>query len=154
TVEVPFAQQQAWVKFRMNTSDASPTGCSIYALRMEADYVPGDTSFKPLQVTFNWAERQKDRSSIERSHTQTVSKLPFKYTINVGGADHPVMNWLLVQSAVTSSESSEGYSDGRDAGGEKFVSKWMTCGKNLAIGKSYALSIPSSTNWDAGDPDG
>src|SRR5207249_392691 len=25
---------------------------------------------------------------------------------------------------------------------------------NLALGKSYTLSIPSESNWDAGDPDG
>jgi hypothetical protein len=47
-----------------------------------------------------------------------------------------------------------GYSDGKDAGGEKFVGQWMTLGRNLAEGKSYTLSSPSETSYEAGDPDG
>ena len=35
-----------------------------------------------------------------------------------------------------------GYSDGKDAGGEKWVGKWVTYGKNLAMGKPYTLSVP------------
>src|SRR6185503_12890807 len=44
--------------------------------------------------------------------------------------------------------------DGKDVGGEKVIPTWQTVGKNLAIGKKYTLSIPSGTNWDAGDLDG
>jgi hypothetical protein len=47
-----------------------------------------------------------------------------------------------------------GYSDGRDAGGAKWVGRWVTYGKNLAVGKPYTCSAPSLTNWGAGDPDG
>ena len=42
-----------------------------------------------------------------------------------------------------------GYSDGKDVGGEKFVGKWATYGRNLAIGKSYTASVPSVTDYDA-----
>jgi hypothetical protein len=47
-----------------------------------------------------------------------------------------------------------GYSDGRDAGGEKFRDRWVTYGKNLAEGKPYSCSVPSRNGWGAGDPDG
>jgi len=138
----------------MNSSEPSPAGCSIYALRIEANYVPADTEFRPIQVTFNWSERQRDRSLLERSHTQTIIKLPFQYTVNVGGADHPVMNWLGVTQPQVASAANDGYSDGKDVGGEKFVPKWLSHGENLALRKPYTLSVPSSTNWGAGDPEG
>jgi hypothetical protein len=121
---------------------------------MEADYLPPDTIFKPVQVTFSWSERQPDRSLVEHSHTQTITKLPFKYTINVGGEDHPVVNWLRVNLQGAVANLKEGYSDGKDPGGEKFIPRWITCGKNIALGKSYSLSVPSGSNWGAGDADG
>ena len=46
-----------------------------------------------------------------------------------------------------------GYADGRDAGGERFVPRWVTYGRNLARGRPYTLSVPSRTPWEAGDPD-
>jgi len=154
TVEAPKGTRSVLTKYLMNTTEASPSGCSIYALRMEADYAPADTAFKPLEVTFNWSEPQKDRSLVERSHTQLVEKLPCTYTLNVGGADHPVMGSLAVNPKGARGELKYGYSDGKDAGGEKFVGTWVTYGKNIAAGKSYTLSHPSGNAWGAGDPDG
>jgi hypothetical protein len=47
-----------------------------------------------------------------------------------------------------------GYSDDKDAGGEKWIGKWVTYGKNFALHKPYTLSVPpSENNWDAGDPE-
>ncbi len=91
TLELPGGHRSVWLKYLMNTTEAAPAGCSIYAVRMEAAYLPLDTAFRPLEVTFNWSERQKDRTLVERSHRQTVPRLPFRYTINVGGEDHPVI---------------------------------------------------------------
>ncbi len=138
----------------MNTTEAAPSGCSIYAVRMEANCLPADTTFKPIEVTFNWSERQKDRTLVERSHTQIAHSLPLKYTINVGGEDHPIVNWLRVNLVGAVPDTKEGYSDGRDVGGTKFTPRWLTSGKNIAIGKPYTLSVPSGDNWGAGDPDG
>jgi hypothetical protein len=47
-----------------------------------------------------------------------------------------------------------GYSDGRDVGGQRFQERWRTVGRVLSTGKPYTCSVPSSTNWDAGDPEG
>ena len=43
---------------------------------------------------------------------------------------------------------------GVDAGGERFVPRWASYGRNLAVGRSYTMSVPSNDNWGAGDPDG
>ena len=105
-------------------------------------------------MTFNWSERQADYSLVKRSHTQLVEKLPAPTTINVGGADHPVVKSLTINPKGARGDVKSGYSDGKDAGGEKWVGKWVTYGKNLAQGKPYTLSVPpSENNWDAGDPE-
>src|SRR5581483_7671988 len=99
-------------------------------------------------------ERQTDYSLVERSHTQLVERLPFTYSINVGGADHPVMESLTINRKGARGELAYGYSDGNDAGGEKWVGRWASYGKNLALGKSYTCSAVSLTSWGAGDPEG
>jgi hypothetical protein len=116
--------------------------------------VPASTTSKPVEVTFRWKEMQKDRSLIERSHTQLVEKLPASYTINVGGEDQPVMEAVTIGEQGAQGRPVYGYSDGKDVGGEKFVGRWVKYGRNLAVGKSYTCSVPSGNNWGAGDPDG
>jgi hypothetical protein len=155
TVErIPPGTRSVRFKYLLNSSEAGTAACSIYAVRMEANYQPADATFQPVEVTFAWSESQKDRSLVERSHTELITRLPWKYTINVGGEDHPVMKSLRVNLQGAGTDVKYGYSDGKDVGGEKFVPRWMTCGRNLAEGKTYALSLQSETNWDAGDPDG
>lgn len=150
------------MKYLWNSSAAGTSACSIYAVRMEANHnlpqVQKPAGGSPLEVTFNWSERQKDYSLVERSHTQLVEKTPFRYTINVGGHDHPIVNSLRIASLPPSNlpqvpKPAGGYSDGKDVGGEKFVHKWVTYGRNLAEGKPYTCTVPSETNWGAGDPE-
>lgn len=154
TVEVPKGRRTAWVKILMNTTDPAPGGCGAYALRIEATHRFADPDFKPIEVTFSWKEHQKDRSLVDRSHTQVVDKIPFRYSISVGGEDHPVMDSLTVNVRGARGEVRPGYSDGRDAGGGRFTGIWLVPGKNLAVGKPYTVSAPSLTNWGAGDPEG
>ncbi len=150
-VNIPHGHRSVWLKYLMNTTEASTGGCSIFAARLEADYLPANPGFKRFQVTFNWSERQADRSLVERSHTQTIGRLPFKYAIDVGGADHPVMNFLRMTLQEPTPDAREGYSDGKNVGGEKFVARWLTTGRNLALHRPYTLSVPSGNNWGAGD---
>lgn len=149
--DVPPATRSVLFKYRLNSSDAGAGACSIYSVRMEANYKPADPAPQPVEVTFNWSEKQDDYSLVERSHTQLVTKLPFKYNLNVGGADHPVVNSLRINAPGAVADVKQGYSDGRDVGGEKFVPRWASYGKNLAVGKTYTLSLPSDTQWGAGD---
>jgi hypothetical protein len=113
---------------------------------MEAEYAPVASGFKPYEVTFTWKEVQPDRKLVQRSHTQRIEAVPFKYVINVGGADHPVMESLKIAMPPENERAPAGYSDGKDAGGEKYVHTWVTSGKNIAKGKPYTLSIPPKDN--------
>jgi len=155
TIDVPAGHRSVFVKYLMNTPSPDP-GCGLYAARMEADYLPADPKPTPLAVTFTWNEREKDYSLVQRSHTQLIDSLPTKYTIDVGGEDHPVMESLTISARGdgTSVPLHAGYSDGKDVGSEKYVGRWVTYGTNLAVGKPYTLSHPSADNWGAGDPDG
>src|SRR5258706_9697491 len=158
TVEsIPASTRSVLFKYQLESSAPGSDACSLYALRMEANHLPrssrGDLAqFSPFQLTFNWSERLADYSLIERSHTEQITNLPHRYIINVAGADHPIVNWLRVAPA--NSEAKLGYSDGKDVGGEKFISKWVTFGNNLARGKPYTVSVPSNPQWGAGDSDG
>jgi len=152
--DVPAGTKSALFKYRFNSSAAGTNACSIYAVRMEARHEPADRSVRPVEVTFNWSERQEDYSLVERSHTQLAAKLPCRYAINVGGADHPVVNWLRVRRGRGGQNVKAGYSDGKDAGGRKFVHRWVSYGRNLAEGRPYTVSVPSGTQWGSGDPKG
>jgi hypothetical protein len=122
---------------------------------MEADHKAPAKAISPMEVTFNWKERQADYSLVKRSHTQLVEKLPAMYTIDVGGTDHPIVDSLVINPKGARGALTYGYSDGKDVGGEKWVGNWVTYGKNLAEGKPYTVSIkPSENGWGAGDPDG
>ncbi len=93
---VPAGTKSVLIKYLWNGPEASTSGCSIYAVRMEVNHTPvGGASLPsvPLAVTFNWSEVQKDRSRVERSHTQIVEKVPCRYTINVGGYDLRPSRW-------------------------------------------------------------
>jgi hypothetical protein len=152
----PAGARTALVKYLMNSPNPGGTGHgqSIYSVRMEANYKVAEPAFKPMEVTFTWLERQEDYSTVKRSHTQLVEHVPFTYTINVGGADHPVMESLRTNLKGAVEGVRYGYSDGRDVGGEKFVGRWVSVGKVLSTGKPYTCTVPSGTYRGAGDPDG
>ncbi len=149
TADIPKGHRAVWVRYLMNSPVAARDACSLYAVRMEANHLPADAAFKPVEVTFQWSEVQKDRTRVQRRHTQRIEKTPFTYRISVGGEDHPVMDSLGVRLAGAGGIAR----DYRDAGGEKWVGRWLTCGRNLAVGRPYTLSVPSETGWGAGDPD-
>ncbi|MBE0537291.1 MAG: hypothetical protein IH624_16630 [Phycisphaerae bacterium] len=151
--DVPAGSRSVLFKYALNGPDAGHAACSLYGVRMEVNYRPANTAFEPMEVTFDWSEAQEDYSLVKRSHTELITRLPHKYTINVAGADHPVTNALKLRIRGKNDKTSYGYSDGRDAGGKKYVPTWATYGTNLAEGKPYTVSIPSGTSWDAGDPE-
>jgi hypothetical protein len=150
---IPPGTRSVLYKYLWNASKAG-ADCSLYAVRMEANYQPADPAFKPLEVTFTWGERQADYSLVKRSHAQLVEKVPFTYTINVGGEDHPAMESLVMSLKGARPAARYGYSDGKDAGGKRFTERRVTYGKNLAEGKPYTCSEPCDTGWGSGDPQG
>jgi hypothetical protein len=152
--DIPARTRSILFKYLLNSSAAGTDACSIYSIRMEVNYKPKAAEFRPVEATFNWSEVQKDYSLVERSHTELVEKVPYKYTINVGGEDHPMMNWLRVNLKGAVAGIKYGYSDEKDIGGQKYVPRWVSYGNNLALGKSYTVSVPSKDHWGAGDPKG
>jgi len=152
--DIPENTHSVLFKYLLNSSAVGTDACSIYSVRMEANYKPLNPGFEPVEVTFNWSETQEDYSVVERSHTKLVTKVPFRYTINVGGFDHPVVDWLRVNLKGAVENVKYGYFDKVDVGGAKYVSRWISYGKNLAEGKRYKVSVPSKTHWEAGDPQG
>lgn len=141
-------------KYALNGPHAGHDACSLYSVRMEVNYRPAVTSFEPIAVTFDWSEVQDDYSLVRRSHTERIHTLPHTYTINVGGADHPVVTSLKLQIPDKDAALQYGYSDGRNVGGTRYMPTWAVYGTNLAVGRPYTVSIPSLTNWGAGDPEG
>ena len=154
-------------KYLWNADEAGTAQASLYAVRMEVNHKPADEGFKPLEVTFTWWEPQEGKAEgkgvamprgacafplVKRSHTQVVDRVPLTYTINVGGADHPILESLRICPRGAAGDVTPGYSDGKDAGGEKWAGKWETLGTNFALGKKYTLSAP--LDWGSKDPDG
>lgn len=152
--DVPAGAKSVLFKYLLNSPAAGPDACSLYAVRMEVNHKPKAAQFRPIEVTFTWREVQGDDSPVKRSHTQRIEQAPASYTINVGGEDHPIVDSLRISLRGAVPGVAYGYSDGEDVGGEKYVPRWVRYGRNLAEGKPYMASVPSLTNWEAGDPNG
>ncbi|MCL2646979.1 MAG: discoidin domain-containing protein, partial [Phycisphaerales bacterium] len=163
--DVPAGTKSVLIKYAIATNAGDLFTCSLYSTHMEVNHklanpiITGtgtDTVLtKPMEVTFNWSERQNNYSTVKRSHTQFIDKLPATYTINVGGDDQPIVDSLTVnlKGARGTAPVKYGYSDGKDVGGEKWVGQWATYGKNIAVGKPYTVSAPSTGQYGSQDPD-
>lgn len=167
--QVPAGCRSVLFKYLMNAPTPQGSGVGIEFIRMEVDYKPVDPGFKPLEVTFTWYEPQASAPGqsaelpmwgrynfgmVKRSHTQAIDKLPCTYTIDVGGTDHPIMDSLRICQQGAIADNKPGYSDGKDAGGAKWVGNWVTYGKNLALGKKYTLSEPGDGSFNSSDTNG
>ena len=151
---IPVHTRSVLFKYHLFSYEGSPAMCGIYSTRMEVNHKVAEPGFKPLYVTFNWSEQQSDYSLVNRSHTQRVDKVPFTYTINVGGKDHPIVNSLEISYGNWGKQAKQGYSDNKDIDASKWVGSWVTYGNNLAEEMPYKISVPSLSNWGAGDADG
>ena len=130
-------------------TDGNQLGLS--EVRMEADH-KAPASKAPLAITFAWREVMPGGGLFDRAHTEKVTQLPHKYTINVGGLDHPQMVSLTV-SAVGDADVTPGYSDRREGRAKKWEGRWVKYGTVLTLGKKYTVSVPS-LDWRGGKDDG
>lgn len=126
----------------------------IQDLLIQVEHRPRDARFEPIEVTYNWTEHRAI-GDVTRSHTELVTSLPHTYKINVAGFRDPTMNWVRMNLTGDAPERSQpvyGYSDGEDVGpgleSELAIFEW---GNNVARGKSYTVSRPSSE--DSRNPD-
>jgi hypothetical protein len=142
---IPAGVKTVLFKFLIhNTNTTTMRASGLYAVRMEANYRPLNAGTKPLDVTLRWKEVRSDRTLVGRSHRQRVSAFPFKYVINVGGSDHPIMESVKLTLEDQSDTTPYGYGDGVDAGGQKYVAVKRTDGTNVAKNRPYTISRPPS----------
>lgn len=127
-----------------NTNPTAARATGLYAVRMEADHRSATDTPAPVAVTFRWRELQADRNTVARSHKQLITAYPLTYVIDVGGSDHPIMDSISTSVAAADDGAAAGYSDGLDAGGDKYVFSRRTDGANLARDKPYTFSRPPS----------
>jgi hypothetical protein len=123
-----------------NTSTTVSRASGLYSARMEVNHRPATTGATPLNVTLRWKEVGSDHTLTERSHRQRVVTFPFKYVVNVGGSDHPVMESMALTVMDPADSAPAGYGDGVDVGGQKHVPVKQTAGTNVAKGSSYTFS--------------
>jgi hypothetical protein len=123
-----------------NTNTTATRASGLYSVRMEVDHHPVNPTPAPIDVTLSWKEVRPDRSRVARSHRQRVTEFPFKYIVNVGGSDHPDMDSLTVNVVGSGPSSPYGYSDGVDAGGQKYLYTKQTVGTNWAKSMPYTPS--------------
>ena len=166
--KVPNGTRWVLFKYLWNDPTKDKLANGLYAARMEVRYQPAETTPQPIEVTFRWKERygqEWGKDLISRSHTQRVEKLPATYEIHVGGDDLPMAESLQVnlagarQAVATQpAEVKLGYGEAGDpaatqpAAAKKFERRWVTMGKNLAVGKKYDSDIPSVAEYGA-NPD-
>jgi len=152
TVAIPTRLKRALVRYVLNSPVAGTyEGCSLYSVRIAAEYRPVGPVFEPLEVTYNWSELHGD-AWVERSHTQLISLTGQRYTLRVGGDDTPRLNWIRVNVAGAAGPAAYGYSDGKEEPPAPRTRVRHLWGPDLALGKKYTFSVPSAANWEAGDP--
>ncbi len=130
-----------------HTSKYHRTGASL--LRMEVDYRAPDTTFTPIEVTYNWTEcyeplPEGESGGVARSHTERISRLPHRYQINVGGHVRPHTNWMRMNLQGGSPGPVRlGYSDGKDVGDRDAIPPVRyVWGRLLSLNKPYTVSVP------------
>jgi hypothetical protein len=129
----------------------------IQDLLLQVELCPHPLEQQPIEVTYNWTEHRLS-SDVTRSHTELIDSLPYTYKINVAGFRDPTMNWVRMNlngSVPEQLPHAYGYSDGEDVGPDfETQPVILTWGNNLARGKPYTASRPSSENSKNPDTDG
>lgn len=157
--DVPAGAKQAQFRgvFFCKSSAATYNMPGIQDLLFRVRHKPRNPAFQPVEVTYEWTEH-RESGDVVRSHTELVSALPHRWTINVAGRRDPTMNWVRISLQGRGPERAAaryGYSDGEDVGTacayRKVAYRW---GKELAEGKGYTASRPSSRSSGNPDADG
>lgn len=153
------AAQQVYFKgvFFCKNNAATYNMPGIQDLLLQVERLPRHVGLQPIEITYNWTEHRAS-GDVTRSHTELIGSLPYIYKINVAGFRDPTMNWVrmnLKDGATEQLQHAYGYSDGEDVGpGFETKPVIFTWGNNLARGKPYTASRPSSENSKNPDTDG
>jgi hypothetical protein len=154
--QVPPGSRQAFFRgvFFAPSCSGTYNMAGIQDLLIRIHHKPRAAAFKPFEVTYHWTEH-RESGDLTRAHTELVTKLPYRYSLNVAGRRDPTMNWVRLNLPGNSPDGKRapyGYSDGTDVGpGYEFPKISYRWGRNLAQGKPYTTSRLSSTA--SGNPD-
>jgi len=155
--EVPEGAREVYLKtlFTCRSGAGTYNAPGIQDLLIRVHHRPRRAGFQPIEVTYNWTEHRPD-GDLTRSHTELVTELPHRWVINVAGVRDPTMNWVRINLKGYSPEPvTYGYSDGVDVGpGYEYPKVTYTWGRNLALGRPYSASRPSSPASRNPDADG
>lgn len=155
--EAPAGAREAYFRsvFYCSRAAATYNMPGIQDLLIRVHHRPRDGRSQPVEVTYNWTEHRGD-GDLTRSHTELVTSLPHQYLINVAGVRDPTMNWVRINLEGYAPEGAAyGYSDGEDVGpGYEYRKVTYQWGRNLALGRPYTASRPSSPESRNPDKDG
>lgn len=150
--DIPPGVRQAFFRavFFSESGAATYNMAGIQDLLIRVQHKPRLADAKPFYVTYKWTEHGAT-GDVTRAHTELVSKLPHRYSVNVAGRRDPTMNWVRIDSA----NAQPGYSDGSDVGSacepQRFRYEW---GRNMALHRPYTFTRESSTASKNADTEG
>jgi hypothetical protein len=156
--DVPAGARQAFFRgeFFCRGGAATYGMPGIQDLLMRLRHRPRRVAFQPIEVTYHWTEHRSD-GDVSRAHTERITRLPHRYTINTAGRRDPTMNWVRLHFAGygPAGDVQPGYTDSCDVGTvaeyPKIAYRWGQC---VATGKPYTTSRPSSAAAGNADTDG
>jgi len=157
--DVPGSARQAFFRgvFFTPSGAGTYTMAGLQDLLIRIHHKPRAPAFTPFEVTYNWTEHRVD-GDFTRTHSELIKELPHLYQINVAGRRNSSMNWVRINLPGYAPENVRpqyGYSDGVDVGpGFGYNKVHYRWGKNLALGKSYTATRPSSVASGNPDTDG
>jgi hypothetical protein len=157
--QIAAGAQQAYFRgvFFCKNNAATYNMPGIQDLLLQVERCLRHVELQPIEITYNWTEHRVS-GDVTRSHTEPIGSLPYTYKINVAGFRDPTMNWVRVNLKGSMPEQVQhayGYSDGEDVGpGFETQPVVFTWGNNLARGKPYTASRPSSESSKNADTDG
>jgi hypothetical protein len=93
--QVPKGSRQAYFKavFYAPLGSGTYNMAGIQDLLIRIHHKPLAETFKPFEIAYNWTEH-RERGEVTRSHTELVTKLPYRYSLNVAGRRDPTMIWV------------------------------------------------------------
>ncbi|MFB3891399.1 MAG: hypothetical protein ACE15C_05175 [Phycisphaerae bacterium] len=112
TADWPPGTRTVWLKYRFIREQGEPV--LMTALRVDVDYAPPGASLAlPVEVTYCWEEEEAPAAPVkagdppltplaksklvEKTATEVVRRLPFSWSINVGGPAKPMMKWVRMR---------------------------------------------------------
>jgi len=148
----PPGARAAWLRYEFGCSqNAYYNSTGLQDALMEVSWEPRDPMRQPVEVTYCWTEHRVE-GDVVREHTQLVTGVDQRWTIDVGGFRDPTMNWVrlnLRRYGPDGENTVYGYADGQDVGPgagydkRRYGFAWLD---DVARDRSYVVSRPAAAS--------